>query len=282
MKCKNCSTDLSSQSKYCEECGAKVIKERITFKNLLSDLFKDSFGWDNKFFFTIRNLILRPDILFKEYINGTRKKFVNPFGFFAISVALALLVFNLFSEEYLQASEFSASELQITDSDTKEGSKKFNIGEQSDSDQVIGKNMNVKQQDFNRKFQQNILKYFNFYSFLLLPIYAFIAFIIFGKPYNYGEHFIVNAYIQGLLLLLAIIFFLTELLVGFSANFANILASCIFYTYSYQRLYKLSATSTIISWAKFIGVLIVLVLLSIFSGFIIMLVIKKLSLMSNM
>lgn len=60
MECKNCDTDLSDQYKYCRECGAKVINERITFRKLLGEAFNQTFGWDNKFFITLKTLITRP------------------------------------------------------------------------------------------------------------------------------------------------------------------------------------------------------------------------------
>ena len=76
MNCKNCKSVLNQKNIFCNECGAKIIKERITVKSLFSNLL-NALGWDNNFFITLRFLLLKPQIIIKEYINGTRKKYTN-------------------------------------------------------------------------------------------------------------------------------------------------------------------------------------------------------------
>ena len=101
MRCKNCSHQLSNHTKYCEECGAKVILERITFKKLIIESFNQSFGWDNRYFLTFIGLLLRPHQIIKDYLQGVRKRYLNPFAFFAIGAAARLLVFSIFIDEYM-------------------------------------------------------------------------------------------------------------------------------------------------------------------------------------
>lgn len=91
MDCKNCKSKLNQKNNYCCDCGAKIIRERITIKSLLFDLLV-AFGWDSSFFVTLRHLFCKPQIVFKEYVNGTRKKYANPFTFFALSLAISLFV----------------------------------------------------------------------------------------------------------------------------------------------------------------------------------------------
>jgi len=73
MNCKNCKYKLETTDSFCKNCGAKIIKERTTLKSLLSS-FLDALGWDSNFFITLRYLLYKPQIVLKEYINGTRKK----------------------------------------------------------------------------------------------------------------------------------------------------------------------------------------------------------------
>ena len=93
-ECKNCGATLTENQKYCSECGAKVVTERITFRSLFHILIQNVFGWDNRYFFTIRNLIVRPQVVLNDYLSGTRKKYVNPFTFFAIGVGILLIIFQ--------------------------------------------------------------------------------------------------------------------------------------------------------------------------------------------
>ena len=101
MDCKNCNSPISENSKFCTNCGAKIITNRITVKGLLTDISQNIFGWDNKFFLTVKTMFARPQSLLREYITGTRKKYMNPFTFLALGAAISLFVFNFFSEEYL-------------------------------------------------------------------------------------------------------------------------------------------------------------------------------------
>ena len=103
MNCKNCQTELQSEYKYCNQCGAKVVNKRITIKSLISSLLI-SLGWDNQFFVTFRDLVLRPQLVFERYLNGTRKKYTNPFTFFAIGTALSVFVLSFYSDELINIS----------------------------------------------------------------------------------------------------------------------------------------------------------------------------------
>ena len=54
MKCKNCYTTLSLENNYCNTCGAKLIRNHLTIKNLFSDFIQTYLNYDNKF---LKNLI---------------------------------------------------------------------------------------------------------------------------------------------------------------------------------------------------------------------------------
>ena len=68
LDCKNCAQPLHNSDKFCSNCAAKIVNQRITVKNLFSDFTNNVFGWDNKFFVTLRMLVLKPHILFKEFV----------------------------------------------------------------------------------------------------------------------------------------------------------------------------------------------------------------------
>ena len=103
MNCKNCKVELNPKDSFCIECGAKIVREQITISNLYSNLL-DTLGWDSNFFVTLRHLFYKPQIVSKEYIDGVRKKYTNPFAFFAIGLAISLFVFSQYSEQFIQMS----------------------------------------------------------------------------------------------------------------------------------------------------------------------------------
>lgn len=89
-----------------------MISKRITVKRILEDVFHNYVGWDNKYLTTLRYLILDSGVLLREYYNGTREKYINPFIFLNIGIVISLFAFNSFNEEFISVmNEFSESQL---------------------------------------------------------------------------------------------------------------------------------------------------------------------------
>jgi len=68
MECKNCSNTLQQTTKFCDECGAKVVLDRVTTKKLVKDFFNDVLGWDNSYFRTFKTIFTAPDVVIKSYL----------------------------------------------------------------------------------------------------------------------------------------------------------------------------------------------------------------------
>lgn len=96
MECKNCDRSLRSDYTYCSNCGAKIIRNRLTFKNLLYDVTERYFNVDNTFLKTFLHLFIKPEIVVSGYIQGIRKKYLNPISYLGIALTLSgLLLFFL-------------------------------------------------------------------------------------------------------------------------------------------------------------------------------------------
>ncbi len=276
--CKNCATELSKDAKYCQTCGAKVIRERLTAKSVIKEMIKKIFVWDNKYFFTVKELIVRPEVVFKEYLGGVRKKYLHPVTFLMVGAAIALILFNRYSDEYVALSNgFNESEFNwiedvlphhkrykgdsiqiVTDSITGVvDSIPVNI---DSLEQIAFEEYKVEQLEGNEKAQRMILKYFNLFTLFILPFYALLAFLTFRKPYNYGEHFVITAFIQGLTFVSTTIFFLLSVFVHPTFYIASILLTIFYYSYFYTRLYKRSFGWAVLRFLKFIGFLLLIML----------------------
>ena len=92
MNCKNCDANLNQNSDYCNNCGAKVIRNRLTIKTLFSHFSEQFLNYDNKFLQTFIHLFTKPEDVIGSYINGTRKKYVNVISYFAIAGFVCWLV----------------------------------------------------------------------------------------------------------------------------------------------------------------------------------------------
>lgn len=261
MRCKNCKSELTANNSFCSNCGARIVNERITIKNLFSNLLI-SLGWDSNFFITLRLLLYKPQIVLKEYINGTRKKYTNPFTFFAISLAISLFVFNQYSEQFIQMS---------TTTNLQQVEKMDNISFSDNSEENKGLEMlgYKNQAEFQKAIVKFQLKYYNLISFLYLPLFALMAFFVFRKPYNYGEHLVINTYILTITTFLSILLFVFSLLTKINILFYAAFFIFLYYSYVYKKLYELSFGRLILKTFKFLGVLLVFMIITVIIGFII-------------
>lgn len=243
-KCKNCTLEIDKKDNFCKSCGAQVIRKRITIKSLFSNLL-GALGWDSNFIITLRYLFYKPQIVFIEYITGTRKKYANPFSLFAIITAISLLVFSHYSEQLDQMTkntDFQQTGIVVNTSPSN-----------------IDKNNDI---EFLESLFQFKNTYYNLFSFLSLPVYALIAFLVFGKPYNFGEHLVINAYILSITMLLSILLFLFSLIVDINLYGTGVLIiTFIYYSFMYKRLYNLSFGQLLVKILKFIGIVLVLVII---------------------
>ena len=248
MICKNCKTNITEVSSFCHSCGAKVLTDRITFKGTLSDVSQNIFGWDNKFFLTVRKLITAPQDILGEYLDGTRKKYTNPIAFFAIGMAISIFIFNTFDEDYLRMSLETAKAQNEWLAENIGGSFK-SIEKQKQS------------LELNEKLQKGFLKYFNIISLVFLPIYAFIAYLVYRKPYNYTEHLTLVTYMQGLSFFVSSILFLMAINTSPYLYSISIVFLMFFYCFAYGKLYKLSIGQSIVKFLFFLVILFAVPLL---------------------
>ena len=172
MTCKNCQAELSENTRYCLECGARVIRNRLNFKNLMHQLGEEFFNYDNKILKTLKHLITRPEDVIDGYVKGTRKKYMNPISLMTISLAISgiqmYLIKNFFPDFFVNP--------VVTD---------MNVDEKN---RVAAEAI----QDFSLKMADAV----EITTFITIPLLALISYIIFWnlKKYNYIEHLIIYLY----------------------------------------------------------------------------------------
>jgi hypothetical protein len=103
--CKNCGADLDGV--FCRNCGQKADIHAISFSYLTHEAIHALTHTDKGFLFLIKDLLLKPGIVAKEYIEGKRKKYFNPLSFFVITSALH--AYFVTKTGYFSASESSGT-----------------------------------------------------------------------------------------------------------------------------------------------------------------------------
>ena len=165
MQCKNCLKTQTHPFNFCPECGAKVIKNRLSVKNLSADILHSMFDIDSTFLKTFRHLFSKPETVIDSYVQGVRKKYINPVGYFGIALTLSGLLLFLMRKFF-------------------RGDIDYDVWDQGVNPEVMGRIMNVL-------FDLNTLLFI-----IYIPIFAFIAWLIFNKrKYNPTEYHVFYMYI---------------------------------------------------------------------------------------
>ncbi|TDQ28393.1 DUF3667 domain-containing protein [Tenacibaculum caenipelagi] len=96
--CLNCGYPFSHDEKFCPECGQKNRGKKITLGNFLKEIFAGFLSWDAKFWRTLIPLLIRPGKVSKDYIEGKRSRYTNPFRFYLATSIIFFLIINATSK----------------------------------------------------------------------------------------------------------------------------------------------------------------------------------------
>ena len=263
MHCKNCHESLEKDAQFCNHCGAKVIVNRITFRFLMGELFA-VFGLDNAYFTTLRKMIVAPHEVLHEYLHGVRKRYMAPLTFLAVGAAISLLVFNLFFEQYLelQDSLYAEQNAALRETASRDLTKLKNISATELASLQKAQQSAKLTLNIQRKTNIFFVKYLNITTFLLLPFYALISLWTYRKPYNFGEHIIMNAYILGTTMYISIFLFLVAIYIYPKMFMFSIFGMILYYTYVFRKLYGDSVAKTLVKILRFLVVLSIILILT--------------------
>ena len=239
MNCKTCENSLRSDFDYCPACGSKVIRNRLTLKNIWQDLSFQVFNLDNTLIKTFRHMFSTPEDVIGSFISGARKKYMNPISYFAIAITLSGLNFYVLRNWY---------GISLTENN-------FN-------------NANSPNMDF-------IFDYQGLLSYLMMPLYALMTWVLFldKRTLNFSEHLVANAYITAQVSFVQVLvciplFGLLDINYG-NFNWFFLVFTISFQFYAFKRLFGIGWGSTVL---RGFGYLIMFILVMIALGIFIVIV----------
>ena len=94
VECLNCGHPLDISDKYCPNCSQANSTKKLTLKDFFDEFFSSLINYDSKLLTTLYALLLRPGRITKDYVNGKRVTYTNPFRFL---LSLAFLYFLMFT-----------------------------------------------------------------------------------------------------------------------------------------------------------------------------------------
>lgn len=100
LECLNCGQPLNGVENFCSYCGQKNSTGKLSFGVFIQTLFSGFFSYDSRFWKTFIPLLTKPGKVSKEYIEGKRARFVNPFQLYLnVSIIFFLIIgFSINSE----------------------------------------------------------------------------------------------------------------------------------------------------------------------------------------
>ena len=150
---------------FCGGCGAKVIRNRLSFGILWTDFRERFLNYDTSFLFTLRRMTTRPAEVINGYISGIRKKYMDPISYFGI--ALTLSGFQVFLTKKYFKDKIS---LEV-----------WNSGAEG---------------EVYSKAVDGALDYHAFFFVVLIPLFAFCGWVVFNRQQQYfSEHLVGATYI---------------------------------------------------------------------------------------
>ena len=224
--CRNCDRVLELDQRFCQECGAKRMYNRLNWRNLFEDFIERFLNIENHFLKTFLNLFKKPDDVIVGYIQGVRKRYIPAFSYFAIAVTLsgfyAFVFKEWFMDNYIDANTF-----------------------------VVNPGAADFQQNVNEELFSNIMDYQSIISFIYVPILSLISIIVFWnyRRFNYVEHIVIHLYLYSQVLIVTTIgnmIFVWNPLLSAIVGILLTLCSVIYGAYVFKEVYQLSISSMIL------------------------------------
>lgn len=105
----NCGHPFFGHEKYCPECGQKNKGSRITFLSFISEVFNGFISLDAKFWTTLIPLLIKPGKVSRDFIEGKRQRYSNPFQFY-ISVSIVFFLILGAANKYQELQDFGGKD----------------------------------------------------------------------------------------------------------------------------------------------------------------------------
>lgn len=180
ITCKNCNQTFKGH--FCGNCGQSADTHEINLQYFWHEIQHLLLHIDKGFFYTIKQLFVRPGNTIKEYINGKRVKHFKP-------IAFAFILSTI----YVLASHYS--NVTTLFDEISGGTNGSDIGNNTHKINLI-----------NLSFSWLIIHY-DYGALLLIPIFSLASYLAFYKSgYNYFKHLILNTFITGQQTIVYIIF----------------------------------------------------------------------------
>ena len=198
INCKNCGHNFHGN--YCPECGQSAHTERINSHFFLHDIPHSVLHIDKGFFYTFKELIVRPGHAIREYLDGKRVRHFRPLAYLLLLSTLSTLVSKICF--YFTEKEYLAQGLKAT------------------------------------IHQSCLSQYISLFFILMIPIMSLASWLVFRHyKYNFWEHLLLETFIVAQFNIVLIVMHIGTYL-GWSSSFTPYLITYFIYVgFTYGQFY---------------------------------------------
>lgn len=94
-ECLNCYHPLDLSDKYCPNCGQLNSTKKLAFNDFFNEFFAGIFAYDSRLHRTLGALLFKPGKISKDYIEGKRVRYANPYRFYLSASIIFFLVWSI-------------------------------------------------------------------------------------------------------------------------------------------------------------------------------------------
>lgn len=212
-ECATCGTRF--EGNYCPRCGQSARIGRYSFKKALL-LFLDVWGVGNRGMFrSIRDLILRPGYMIRDYLRGMQMAYFPPFKMFFLLIALSLVVdsglniqgINRSKQNEAKEHEIVAGWFNSAEKQTETQAKEASTQNTDKTDSTEGEKAADSVSDKLNKLLKQHISAFILGSLLLfsLPLYLLFRHSPAIPDLHLSECFVAMVYITNMIIIYNII-----------------------------------------------------------------------------
>lgn len=231
--CLNCNEDLNPAQKFCSSCGQKANIYRLTTKEIFHQALHAITHADKGLFSVIKDLAIKPGIVAKEYIEGKRKKYFNPYSLLVIVTGIVLVISSNFQIFGYSVNKVSPKDTVYSNSNAPT----------RNSDIMVNR---AKEGYLRRsaQFTSFVNNHSNVVLFISTPFLSFFLWLFYRKrKMFYAEHLTSMAFFNSFMLMYtALIFapliYFTRNSVGYGVYIVPMLLSHVIYlAFAHKQLF---------------------------------------------
>lgn len=94
-ECLNCHHPLDLSEQYCPNCGQLNSTKKLAFNDFFNEFFAGIFAYDSRLNRTLGVLLFKPGKISKDYIQGKRVRYANPYRFYLSASIIFFLIWSI-------------------------------------------------------------------------------------------------------------------------------------------------------------------------------------------